>query len=892
MAYEPEAVLNGHTVRALMGLDEQRANRDSGVGVRLSKIIDESEDIHTLSVELLEIGQSALLAFLQANVTGPPLTWDPKEVIPPQHLLDGGGDSSVHIQKRLTLWLGVDGEAAYQHIPFIELFVFAKIMLNATGLELTHDLIWARIRVNSWHQRLLDRPSSSLQESIEDDLQSLERLLSSELSQHSAGYAVFLLERSAIDLLHGRNIQAQMDLKQASRNRGFEYILTGRLGKRTKYQQKYISQLVVLARSSDKLPDATHAIQDATLNRDEHEPNAKPQNLNLDDGTLLESISFVDNKDTVEGLTGEDTLSPTLRSLDPGNQPLLNPLDAIILLNVASSITNDKPQDGLTREETLPYAERVLSGGSSNWQVYTQALLVRSRIEGYKTRTIERAVLQLQALVDQVIAETTSKAEPATEEPDLTAPRKSSTATFLRRAEENDAATAKQRLEYIHSLATPLRWRLEAELAERWVSVGGLRTALEVYKRLQMWAEVALCWAADGHEDKARRIVCRQIYQPLNPESSLDSDDIDLDNVQFSNKLCDPLPPDAPRLLCILGDLDESPEAYETAWRVSNNRFARAKRSLGSYYMKRGDQKKAEEAYSTSLKISPQDHGTWFSLGAVRLQVGDWPGAAEAFGRAVQIEESDAEAWSNMAIALMRISDDDTGSQKDVRAAFDAMKRATSLKRENSKMWQNYLAVAAKLSPPPYGEVLMAQTRLIDLLGASQGEAAVDLPILEALVTLVFEDDQTHIQEKIPSPLHGIRQQVVDLVLQKIVPLVTSSRPLWLLIAKLNTHLKRPYAALSTYEKAWRSTLNQPGWESSPKSWKMVSEATLDLMDAYENLGDMIRESGLGAGEPVCKDWKFKARSAARSVLARGKETWEDDVGYEQIKDRLAGIKK
>ena len=119
------------------------------------------------------------------------------------------------------------------------------------------------------------------------------------------------------------------------------------------------------------------------------EDKLQPHALRLDDDTLLDSIAFTpsENKDIDPQTT--ESLPPSLVDLDPGNQPRLDPLDAIILLGTASSITNTSPSDGITREETLPFAERVLSGGSSNWQIYTQALLIRSRIEGYRTRTIE-----------------------------------------------------------------------------------------------------------------------------------------------------------------------------------------------------------------------------------------------------------------------------------------------------------------------------------------------------------------------------------------------------------------------------------------------------------------------------------------------------------------------
>jgi hypothetical protein len=72
-----------------------------------------------------------------------------------------------------------------------------------------------------------------------------------------------------------------------------------------------------------------------------------------------------------------------------------------------------------------------------------------------------------------------------------------------------------------------------------------------------------------------------------------------------------------------------------------------------------------------------------------------------------------------------------------------------------------------------------------------------------------------------------------------------------------------------------------------------VVDQTIDLVDAYETLGPRERTEGLaaGSGELVAKDWKFKARSAVRSVMGKGKEGWEDGEGWERLKSRLEELK-
>ena len=75
--------------------------------------------------------------------------------------------------------------------------------------------------------------------------------------------------------------------------------------------------------------------------------------------------------------------------------------------------------------------------------------------------------------------------------------------------------------------------------------------------------------------------------------------------------------------------------------------------------------------------------------------------------------------------------------------------------------------------------------------------------------------------------------------------------------------------------------------------WTAVAQQTIDLVDAYETLGPRDRTEGLaaGSGELVAKDWKFKARSAIRSVMGKGKEMWEDSKGWELLTERMEELK-
>ncbi|KAF2771985.1 TPR-like protein [Teratosphaeria nubilosa] len=807
------------------------------------------------------IGYAALLAFIQSNVTGPTLPFSSAKVVLPQSL---GQDvaQTREIRKKLVAEMSTDGIAAYKLTPNVELLSLAECVLSHPSvLKAVAPARWAKMRALFMRQRLLSEVSSTLQNQIYDDLDVLDEVLFADEGLRGARVE-FLLERASIHLHHGLEKLARADLEKARLLRGFGHRLTGLMGKRTKFQVKDTSQLIVLAKSAECKETGDVATDGSTngVNGSTNEiaTAGGPTKLDLNDDTLLESISFTDvSKDQKQN---EESLPPTLQELDPSNQPKLDALDSTILLSFASSIKNTSPEDGLTREETLPYATRVLEGGSSNWQVYTQALLVRTRVEAYNSRTVERGLLQLQALVDQVIGDTASFGSPQTGSAEAAT-------TFLPRAKESESALVSERLRYIFQLASPTRWELEAELASRWVSLGGLRSALEIYERLEMWAEAALCWAATEREDKGRKIVRRLLFHTTDGGPGIQEDHVGEDET-WEGAARQPPPLDAPRLYCILGDFDSSAKMYEKAWEVSNHRYARAQRSLGRMYISNRDFVKAADAYSKSLRANPLNGSSWFALGCALLELEQYEKAAEAFSRCVQLDETDAEAWSNFAAALLRIepkedSSEDAGAvaaddeevdveparkpnfdpQKSRQEALTALKRAASLKHDSYRIWENVLIVAASLSPPDYQTALSAQKRIIDLRGKTDGEKCLDKQILELLATHVISTSDRYDPEQ-----PGLPRIFVKFIDSSVVPLITGSADLWQL-------------------------------------------ATVRLCDSYESLGPKERTEGMGAGEMVARDWRFKARTAVRGILGKGKSYWEGTEGWERLMETLEGLK-
>lgn len=902
-----QSILESTEAQALFSrkdaFDTESANWDDVISARLEKLLKSSgeNEVENLTEnQLFIIGYASLLAFLQTNITGPPLPFSPASVVLPEAII---ADKNVlkEVRGRLVHGLSVDGISAFRLTPNVELLVVAEtIFENDAILSKVPVARWALLRTRVMHQRLLTEASGGLEVVIMQDLAAVEAFLE-EKNVIESEKVQFLLEKATIETFHGLDKTAREDLDEAAKEREFKFALTGLLGRRTKFQQHDVSQLVVLAKSAEGQDASTGAeVSNGKGKATDGEDATGPKKLDLNDDTLLENISFTQKPTSSTDVQSMENLPKELTELDPSKQPQLKPLDSIILLALASSITNTSPANGLTREETLPYAVRVLEGGSSNWQIYTQALLVRSRIEGYRSRTIERGLLQLQAVVDQVIADTTES------DNDNTATDATAT-SFLPKSKESDSAPASERLKYVFQLASPSRWELEAELAQRWVSLGGLRSALEIYERLEMWAEAALCYAATEKEDTAKRMVRRQLFHTTSGVADAEA----TEDETWEGAERDPAPADAPRFYCIIGDVDNDPAMYEKAWTISENRYARAQRSLGRLYLQKGDHFHAADSYNKSLKANPLNHSSWFALGCCLLELIQFEKAAAAFRRCVQLDETDAESWSNLAAALLKdernapsveevapkpalLDDEEEGPepkrvdpQKNRKDALTALKRAATLKHESRKIWENLLIIAASTAPPDYTTIVTAQRQLIELRGKTVGEACVDVEIMGLMVTNLIRSN-----DSFDSTKPGFERMLVELFDKHIVPLITSSRELWQMVAKLSLWRRKPEKALDAQEKAWRAVTVQPGWETeSEKRWDGVVEATIELCDAYESLGPMERVDGMSAGTLVAKDWKFKARSAIRGIMGKGRDSWEGTEGWERLKDALDQLK-
>ncbi|KAI1151456.1 hypothetical protein F4825DRAFT_357076 [Nemania diffusa] len=888
------------------------------------------------------LGLASLAAFLQANVTGPvlddPQSADdilveafkrakksPESTNGANVVVEDTPNSDVDIGSFRLLCrrsLDTDGVSPYPYIPYIEFFCLARFLfITSNILPSTKHLAWIRFRIHLWHYKLLTQPSlgpgslytkggrwtdvATLEELIETSLTEAEtsvfeaRCLSEDVKESlwpPESQILFRLEEANCQILLGNDAKARQALQDATKVSGFTFALSGALGKRTRFQENSFSQLVVLAKS-------LHLSSETAEGGEANEP--APPALPLNDDTLLENIQF--NAD--EGPTSDSSLPAQLRNIKPDRQPELHPVDQIILLTEATLKDTFSPSDSLTLEEVLPYAVRVIDDKTVNWQVYTQALLVRSRIELNRSRTVERGVLQMQAVADQVIVDTQDPPPAATSQSDsasiptiqvssdsgpTTHADVNKPTSFLPAPKPSESATPGERLRYVNALASPPRWHLESELAYAWTSVGSLVSALEIFKRLRLWPEVALCLASAaasdesggrgaGGEEKARAIVRWRLFKRSSTagetKESLghidDGEDVDLDSIKPSDYYGperSPPPPNAPRLFSILGDMENDARHYTRAWEISGRRFARAQKSLGELHLQNKEWNKAREAYQLAVGVNRLSPELWNRLGDIELRLGNFPDAASAFQRAIataneKVGGEDARTWSNLGTAFLswyreviaevkirkeRIKTDEAHDMDDMtstkRAAelgrsasqllqdsLAAFKRGATVANTNWRIWDNVITIAASLQPSPaFDDVLLGVNSIIHI---RKTESALDMEILTLLVREVTKNAVPANGEDAPiydPPRGTLESKVITLFEDQIVPLITSNSACWGLVSRLRAWRRDFPGALDAAEKAWRTAVGGVGSALSASSGTEQERSWLTDPEAWD----------------------------------------------------------
>lgn len=807
-------------------------------------------DIVKYSTKLVQAA-TLLHVFIQANICGPAVAFDPVFGLVKVEHINTFNVSCIEM-------LSSSGEPAssltiYPHLLLGSIAILEKLVTVSSDLMAFAK--WWYSRATIIHQSLLSGPSATLHSSFYESLnkQVLDTIMSKINSSFSCDIQkeinlCYYLELARAHSIYSHELKAQEVLDVAKDVSGLSYILTGAKGKRTKFQRDEKSQLIFLAKSRDtsnhmenpqitSIDDRTglnHATQEVKKIKTE---NNDPSALNLNSEVLLEKLKF-----SSLHLNDDDSAIPELlRSLDPNNQPKLNDLDTALILLKLRVIKQVSPhKDILVEEELMAMVNRIINSPQSsvNWSLFSRALWERSLLESDSVKTVERGTLQIQSLVEELGQSTVT----------IFMPHHLESKNLDEQKSVNSDLVA--RLRYIHQMIPLPKWELDKTLAEQFMKLGALKSALDVYERLEMWGDVALCYAVVGQKDQGIKVLSDHLMN---------------------------YPKDY-KGWSILGDITLNPDYWLKAWDIGH--YAQAKRSLGRFYYNppkingsavvNRDIDLAIKYLNESLQVNPLHHEAWFIYGCAGLETSQWELAAEAFTRCISLDEEDSKSWSNLATALLRLN--------KKKEAFNALKRAIGVAAVSEwKIWSNYVSVAADLQE--WNDVVRGVKSIIAAKSDKEGENSIDLDVVNLL-------SQVLIKSEYSDKLSFFQKNCIDLFDNIIPSLITSDARLWKLVAKVHIWQKRPWAALEDYEKGFRIYTHSPLVETDANIWNEAVDYCEELVDAYVNLGPM--DGKYGEGNIVCKDWKFKAKSSYRLLLGRGKNVWEDSEGW----NRLEAIKE
>lgn len=805
---------------------------------------------------------AALQLFLQANCTGPNLADDVFPVIV----------SRAH-NADLVAMLGISGQTAYDRTRRPDLLLVALAALEylqdgtpaltavaavdieqSTASASGHvtsastsraaSVCWWRLRALQVHMMVFSEPCDVLA-AVSNALLApkLVELVapaeSADSSRQRTAQLIFWLEAARGGIHSQTEHLLVAPLGKAVAVSGLDFVLTGVKAKRTKFQTFHTASLVLLAKSANF--QAGEKVQ----------LSAQPQAHALDSDLLLERPQYEqltdvelehDNKkiriELPDVQTAEERIFPvvaqpadlptSLRDLDPNTQPPLAILDSIqLLLRVAVLRQTSPSGNAMVEEELAAAVQRIVYSepGHNNWLVFGRALWERSLVETSRAKTVERGILQMTSLVEELGIHM----------------------QVMIPAGQADAPGPESRLRYVHQLPLMPEWAMHARLAEKYMLLGVLRSALEIYKRLEMPVEMALCHAAVGEENDARDILERRIAA---------------------------CPSDA-RAVSILGDITGDPALWERAWEVG--RYAKAKASLSRYWHLRKELAAAAAHMRDCLAVSPLLYENWFFYGCIGLEAADFEQAQEAFTRCVLLDDSALHAWLNLALALLQLD--------KPRPAFLALKRAVQSGEGAKRSWrifENYVTVAARLGE--WNDVLWATRELLKIADGSG--RSVDMDITEKLAAVLVSEPYAGLPDSDAARVLYFQRLALEFFTEELTQ--AADARIWRLVSKVEVWRGRPWAALDCHEKAYRACSSNPDLDSSEEAWNAAVDATVDLVAAYENWGEL--PGRLGAGDVVCKDWKYKARTAVRSLRLKGK-MWEDSRGWETLGETLDLLK-
>jgi tetratricopeptide (TPR) repeat protein len=524
------------------------------------------------------------------------------------------------LQLFLLTYFSKEGEDVYKNTKTLTILFFLDILFNLeiTSFTLPECVKVWRARYHMIHNQLLTSNVCYLQDK---SLEYYREFLDSMLIEDKQTQSYLWVEYANCCLTFFKYSKAEQALEKARALIGVKLNLTGKMGKRTKYQKFDIPQLV-LNIESEKVDEFIHPevspvdmivendkmkLQEAEGEAGEgEESKAAHRNINLDEEcVLLDKVKLKDEE--------ESSVDVSLCF-----QIYINAL-------VWNELHSQANEYVLQYERLNAYIEKVLER-SNNWLIFSMSLFLRSKNEQEKLKTRERSMIQMQTLIDQF----------NDEEPNLG-----------------------ERCRYVYTNPYPLSWNLKKQLGYSYQSIGVYLSAFDLFNELDFYEDAAQCMVVSGKITQAEKYIDKviseqgetsQIYCLLGDLKRKD------EYYEKAWELSKHRNARAMRSLGMMkfqrGLVDESIECLKKALDI-NKLYPSSWYTLGCAYVKKEQFEKAIFAFGNVVSYDESHGEAWSNIASAYMQLGKLKEAQSCLEHAVKSCRENWKIWENLIMLYL-----------------------------------------------------------------------------------------------------------------------------------------------------------------------------------------------------------------------------------------------